>query len=318
MNLDEKAGWLISSDFTYLSHLNEDQKKTFTAAMLQYYPGGIAGFRNGGKELLFLSRGAAELLDISREDLIPGTFFPFRAQSDKFDITDYDEKIMAQVREKGYFRLNISLERSRQETVHIQINGGPVEDSPLGPYMLCLLSDTSGGVSDTLRLVSNPCRDPLTGLHNKDCFEEACSHYLKEEGKGGTHGLFLISLDSFTEATETLGQRQSDEILCLIGALLLRAFRENDCLGRIRGDQFMILMKDVPDLSTVEQRAESLRHMIRQIFLEFEFPPGSCSIGVTYGRLGELDFSENRENADFALYQSQLQGAGRWKIYCGS
>lgn len=317
MNKNETGGWVLSPDFRIISYTDTTPDATFLASLLRYFPGGLAGFRGIGGELLFLTQGVTKLLEISEDSLKPGTHFSFHTGRSIHADPALGAEVQRQIDETGRFRLNISLECPDKGLIRISLDGGPTVHPDYGPCILCFFSDITGCDREVFRLIDGDLHDAESGLRSQRYFKESCISYLKNDGQDSTHAYFIINIDNFRQANTALGKDAVDELLSMTGSLLTRAFRDNDILGRVADDKFSILMKDVPSLYIVEERATTICQMLRQLFLEFEFPPGTCSIGGVYGRLSQMTTEEIFEHADHALYRAKTQGNGHWDIYAG-
>jgi diguanylate cyclase (GGDEF)-like protein len=82
--------------------------------------------------------------------------------------------------------------------------------------------------------------DPLTGLHNLRSLRERAE---REELRAGT-GLVLMDIDDFKAVNTEYGHLAADELLRALGAGLLELGRERDCVARIGGDEFAMLVFD--------------------------------------------------------------------------
>ncbi len=81
--------------------------------------------------------------------------------------------------------------------------------------------------------------DPLTGLANRRAIMAALEEM---ELSGANFGVALIDLDGFKAVNDTLGHHAGDALLQVVGARLLAAVGKNDTVGRLGGDEFIILL----------------------------------------------------------------------------
>ena len=103
--------------------------------------------------------------------------------------------------------------------------------------------------------------DLLTGLYNKVSFERKTKAYLDgrdEDDEGGI--LFIIDFDNFKSVNDEHGHLAGDAILKKFGQILKKNFRDNDIIGRVGGDEFMVmLVGGMPEESLV-RRCETIEH----------------------------------------------------------
>lgn len=144
--------------------------------------------------------------------------------------------------------------------------------------------------------------DGLTGLLNKRTFCTMVKDYLNSHPKE-TIGLFMIDLDNFKAINDTFGHPTGDIALTKTAEFLRFAFSEKDCLiGRVGGDEFMVLVKDV----TSEEALYKLQNTVYQNFKivlpdVVQTAPLSGSIGYVFARCSE-NFEDIYHKADQAMY----------------
>lgn len=155
--------------------------------------------------------------------------------------------------------------------------------------------------------------DALTGLLNKRSTEVAIDRWLAEK-HGKKQSFIMLDVDKFKEINDRYGHASGDAALRLVGQTLVRFFREDDIVGRIGGDEFVVLMKQVNSTRDAELKAEALCALFRSLH-----PDGcpdevhlSCSIGLAEVPEHGSSYMELYRNADQALYESKRGGRGRW------
>lgn len=98
-------------------------------------------------------------------------------------------------------------------------------------------------------------QDPLTGLANRRCLDEALQSHL---GLNSTLQLHVITIDvdQFKSVNDNFSHLVGDKVLQAIGATLQEQLRQNDIAARIGGDEFMLALRGVDDnqASTVCER----------------------------------------------------------------
>ncbi len=152
--------------------------------------------------------------------------------------------------------------------------------------------------------------DPLTGVGNRRQLEERLYATKIEVERGvGIAGLIFIDIDKFKNINDTYGHEVGDEILLMVVRTLKHNLRATDLLGRWGGDEFMAIIQDVQDLSTLQDVAKKLRVMVESSRLDLETVRLSVtiSIGATLIQAGET--SENFfQRADQLMYKSKQAG----------
>lgn len=149
--------------------------------------------------------------------------------------------------------------------------------------------------------------DDLTGLPNR---RKLMCHLKREISVSNRHGtplsLMMIDIDHFKRINDTWGHLQGDKVLRRLAELCRGLLREEDCLARLGGEEFAVLLPLTP-LSHCQKLAERLRHEIARH--DFGLPNGGVTIstGITEHRVGELR-DQLLERADRRLYSAKRQG----------
>ena len=155
--------------------------------------------------------------------------------------------------------------------------------------------------------------DALTGLLNKRSTETAIDRWL-QEAHPKKQVFIMLDVDKFKEINDQYGHATGDAALRLVGQTLLRFFWEDDIIGRIGGDEFVVLMKRVNAIRDAELKAEALCALFRSLH-----PEGcpdevhlSCSIGLAEVPEHGSSYMELYQSADQALYEAKRGGRNRW------
>lgn len=157
-------------------------------------------------------------------------------------------------------------------------------------------------------------RDSLSGLYNKGMTESLISEFLENQA-GGIHALLILDVDNFKQINDTKGHQAGDSVLARLSGILRRIFRSADIVGRIGGDEFLVLLKDI---GSGEMAARKAREVCRALCVcvgpeEREFC--SVSVGIAMYPQHGTCFSELYRKADTALYQAKYSGKNRYVLY---
>ncbi len=156
--------------------------------------------------------------------------------------------------------------------------------------------------------------DSLTGLTNKMHTQQLISNYLHDNPMCNC-ALFVIDVDNFKSVNDNNGHLFGDAVLTSIAAAIKSTFRNSDIVGRIGGDEFMVLMKDYRTLSDVIDKANALKHVIRNTYVGEGDYVISVSVGISlFNEHGE-DFNTLYQKADNAMYFNKNNGKDGYTIY---
>ena len=151
--------------------------------------------------------------------------------------------------------------------------------------------------------------DRMTMLLNR----ETTMRYIRrvlEENETEKHVLFMFDVDNFKHLNDTMGHQKGDEFLVELARGLKKSFRDSDIVGRVGGDEFFALMKNVPDTALVERKANELLSTIQEICAGYADIRLSGSIGI-YPENGKT-LDELYGQADAALYQAKRKGKNQY------
>jgi diguanylate cyclase (GGDEF)-like protein len=173
-----------------------------------------------------------------------------------------------------------------------------------------IVSTTLSRHEDSEVLVQKSQTDLLTGLLNKISFEERCTEYLGKRVIGARCTMFIFDLDDFKDINDKFGHQTGDKTLKLFSEILKGYFHPDDIIGRVGGDEFMVLvLGDMPD-GFAERRCRSVIHELKTT--DIEGAKGiTCSIGIAEDTQGH-SFQELYEKADRALYEAKEGGKARF------
>lgn len=145
--------------------------------------------------------------------------------------------------------------------------------------------------------------DSATGVYNKQTTEDMIIALLTGEGKYGKHAMLIIDIDDFKGINDDYGHRVGDAVISTLGAELNHIFRATDIKGRIGGDEFMILMKDIDGIDLILSKVEAICQIFKnQEFEENKVIAVSASIGIALYDTDGSTYEELYEAADRALY----------------
>ena len=161
--------------------------------------------------------------------------------------------------------------------------------------------------------------DALTNLLNKDASTYYIENFLNSADCSGASPLLVIDLDNFKQVNDQYGHMFGDTIITQSADEIRKLFRSNDIVGRVGGDEFVVLMKNIPSLELLEKRLNSLIHIFSTV-LHNRVPEANlgCSIGVALYPQHGTQYQELFRRADQALYQAKAKNKNCYQIYNAS
>jgi len=163
--------------------------------------------------------------------------------------------------------------------------------------------------------------DPLTGLMNRAALTEALRRSLALAlRQKWSVAVVFIDLDKFKAVNDSMGHAAGDELLCQIASRLQGCLRESDLLGRLGGDEFIVVAEAL--LDAPRNAVELTDKLLMQMKRPFLVGDQSLDIGFSAGISifpGDGDTPESLiANADAAMYQAKQQGRFRAALFQGS
>ncbi|NUU39172.1 diguanylate cyclase [Pseudomonas sp. C2B4] len=159
--------------------------------------------------------------------------------------------------------------------------------------------------------------DSLTGLLNHGAWKDQMEvefQRCQRQQQGGA--IALIDIDHFKSINDTYGHVAGDIVLRQLSKMLKQNLRATDIAGRYGGDEFCVILPDLP-LCSAGSVMEALRD--RFATLGYEHDPAlkvSLSIGLAAFDLAHIDATMWLNDADQALYEAKTTGRNR-VICCG-
>lgn len=165
-------------------------------------------------------------------------------------------------------------------------------------------------------LQDEAARDPLTKLYNRKASRSQIDAYLAERKPNEQAALLVLDLDNFKDVNDRYGHMYGDAVLSQASTEISRFFRGNDVISRIGGDEFLILMKNIPGPALVEARCRDLIAAVQRLHHEEgEGPLLSCSVGVALVPEHGTTYQDLFQRADRALYSAKTQNKGCFIFY---
>ncbi|WP_445368584.1 EAL domain-containing protein [Methylomonas sp. BW4-1] len=163
--------------------------------------------------------------------------------------------------------------------------------------------------------------DPLTHLPNRRLLQDRLGQELVAGARNGLYGAILfLDLDNFKMLNDTRGHEAGDQLLIEVARRLRTSVRECDIVGRLGGDEFLVLLSDLSadvELAAMqtkqvgEKLLDALAHPYDINGYEFHC---SASIGIRLYRDHELA-EELLRHADLAMYQAKMAGRNTVRFF---
>lgn len=158
--------------------------------------------------------------------------------------------------------------------------------------------------------------DYLTGLYNRGEGTELITQALNQmDPEKESHAFMILDLDNFKGLNDTLGHQTGDAALQDVASVLRRHFRSYDIICRLAGDEFVVLVNNIPP-EIVQKNLDSLLRKMNLSYgngeVQFQI---SASAGAAMAPSDGRDFQTLYRKADEALYAAKKRGKQTAVIY---
>ncbi len=159
--------------------------------------------------------------------------------------------------------------------------------------------------------------DMLTGLVNRREFESRMQRLLEDARLNDRqHVMFYLDLDHFKVVNDECGHAAGDKVLKLLAEEFKNHLRKDDCIGRLGGDEFGVLLVNC-SLKSAQSVAEKMRQDIDDFTFEWEVR--QFKLGVSIGVVAITSHAESiedlMEQADTSCYIAKQRGRNQIHLH---
>jgi len=220
--------------------------------------------------------------------------------------------------------LALVLDQGRDRDVEIRVHAEEAGSTRYCEVRLRALTDAAGEVSGAIVCLEDVSQrvqmrqelewratiDPLTGCHNRGS-TMALLEKIVADAPVRAKGLAVIfcDLDRFKPVNDRYGHATGDELLVAVAQRLIGTARDGDIVGRIGGDEFLVLC---PDVESPEHALTIAYRISARLAEAFALRPGKVEVGVSIGVVWAGRAVADPESlvaaADRAMYESKRRG----------
>ncbi len=160
-------------------------------------------------------------------------------------------------------------------------------------------------------------RDALTSLLNRRAVDNFIDKIIaRSERDGSKFAILYLDMDNFKPINDTLGHDVGDNVLLGVAKRLRNLVRGNDVVGRVGGDEFVIILDEINESSLAFITAERVIQSFKKpLNVDGHRISVSFSIGISiYPDNGVYRLSLFKA-ADIAMYQAKENGKNGYKFY---
>ncbi|MFR7590729.1 MAG: diguanylate cyclase [Longibaculum sp.] len=156
-------------------------------------------------------------------------------------------------------------------------------------------------------------RDGLTGLYNRQTFNQFVDDYLSHKSHIDYCAYMIIDLDNFKMINDSLGHTQGDIVIQEVAKILDEICYKDGYAGRFGGDEFVAFLYNQESYAEIEEKLRKIVKNIEKIDVGKKYDI-SASVGVTFVK-DEKNHNQLFDKCDQALYVSKNSGKNRYYIH---
>jgi diguanylate cyclase (GGDEF)-like protein/PAS domain S-box-containing protein len=208
--------------------------------------------------------------------------------------------------------------RREGEEIAVEVSAAPIHDRNGGVIGAVMVAhDVTAARELSMKLARLALHDSLTDLPNRALFGDRLSQATTNaQVNGGYAALLYVDLDRFKHINDSLGHAIGDKLLQTVAKRLLGCVRSTDTVSRQGGDEFVVLLADIVQISDAVACAEKLLGALNAPYQigEHELLL-SASIGVAIFPDDAREGDALLRCADSAMYQAKYHGRNNYKLF---
>jgi len=294
------------------------------AAIVQSSRDGLLSFDRDGRVQTW-NPGASTIFGHEEDDAIGQAVDDLCEGLEPGDVQDMVHRLS---RDEETLTVQFEAQATATEARTVEFTVSPISNNGSEPQAFAAIardvSDRLARETELRELTQNLERqanhDPLTGLLNRRGLEKFLFVELERNRREGQRiGAILIDCDNFKRVNDTMGHAVGDVVLQSIANRVRTALRPSDSLGRIGGDEFMVLLPNTR-LAEAVQLAERLRLVVADAPLQTkdQLVGITASLGVTLVPEDSLSIEEIVSHTQHALSRSKKAGKNRVSLREGN
>ena len=278
-----------------------------STGMLMVDAQGLITLTNAQTDSMFGYAGG-ELIGRSIQELIPAALGAQHARHVQHYMQQPVERKMGEGRTLcGRHRLG--------HDFRVEIGLTPIA-SDEGRYVIASIVDITTRVEHEHRINQLINFDPLTGLPNRNLLHERVSQAIHAATRtGGPVAILFLDLDLFKNINDTLGHSTGDQLLVEVGRRLRATVRESDTVGRIGGDEFVLVLPATDATLAAATAAKLVEALSLPCQIGLHALSATPSIGIAIYPEDGTDFEVLYQHADTAMYQVKKDGRNGFRFF---
>ncbi|MGN1056435.1 MAG: putative bifunctional diguanylate cyclase/phosphodiesterase [Comamonas sp.] len=237
---------------------------------------------------------------------------------------DFYQAMWAKIKSAGQWRGEIWNKRKNGEIFPERMSLSAVRDADgTVTHYVCMFTDISEEKRREQQLERLAHHDSLTGLANRHVVLETLEHWVQRAKATDEHmAVILLNLDRFKHINQSYGHAIGDRVIQHIARQVQAGMRQGDFIGRMAGDEMVVLARNV---ASPEEAAAIAERLIQRVSQPWQSPEGfavvvSVSAGICCYPQHAQEASALLQGAHAAVYgakngQGDQGGRSPWCFY---
>lgn len=265
---------------------------------IKHMPGGVHHCQVDPElKVTYVSPGFTDITGHTLEDInriSNGKYTGIIVEEDQQRFVDAIHKLMDTETEVA---VDYRILKPEDKVIWVSDNMNIIKDSRGNRHIFAVVLD----ITDEKEKAS---KDALTRLLNKGAFHTLSKEYMDLHPESYI-GLFMIDLNNFKSVNDIYGHQIGDVILKKVADYLTSVFSNyNTLIGRVGGDEFMVLVKGIREEKMVDLKSNLVSNFHITLEEIADFPVITGSVGYTYCSC-KTDFDTIYQNADELMYKEK-------------
>jgi diguanylate cyclase (GGDEF)-like protein/PAS domain S-box-containing protein len=228
---------------------------------------------------------------------------------------DFRNRVIKDMSTHGFWQGEVWSRRKNGEVFVCSQTSTMIPGDP--PKMVSVFSDATERWTENNRQRQLALHDALTNLPNRTLLNDRIQQAIAKAARlGERFATMFIDIDGFKEVNDRLGHAVGDHVLKAAAELLLKEVREGDTVGRLGGDEFIIVLG--PIVNDADVRAIGAR-ILAALQAQIVVGPHTANIGASIGIAFFPDHGRTPEQlllaADQAMYAAKRAGKNSLRLF---
>ncbi|MBN8987760.1 MAG: EAL domain-containing protein [Rhizobiales bacterium] len=269
-------------------------------------------FFDSDHRLIVCNDRFVEMYDIPFGRVGPGTplteIVDLRFEAGSFPAMTRDEYL--------HWRTNVAVSNEAKDSI-VELKNGKtfkIRHRPMpGGGWVATHEDITEQRQSEVKIEHMAHHDALTELANRVLLNERLQQTLGREEMVAVHHL---DLDQFKAVNDTFGHHAGDKLLKIVAERLCGLVRETDTIGRMGGDEFVIVQAPIADPAEATSLAQRVIDQLSEPYdIDGHQAVIGASIGISVGPGDGIDPEKLLRSADLALYRAKGDGRGTFRFF---